>query len=226
MKKNRKLIIAIDGPAGAGKSTISRMVAKRLGLLYIDTGAMYRAVTWKALQKGVDFNDLGKIAAIARKIKIELKRDDGKDALRVFADEKDITGDIRTENVSRHSRIVAAVEGVRKVLVKRQREIGKKGGVVMEGRDIGTHVFPGADVKIFLDASPLERAKRRYKELKAKGVSVNLKQIAEDISKRDHQDSTRKFSPLRKAEGSVVIDSTGLTLKGVADRILKAAGRT
>jgi cytidylate kinase len=218
--KEKKLIVAIDGPAGAGKSTISKLVARDMGFLYIDTGAMYRAVTWKALRDKANFHDPEALAEIARNSKIDLKQDKKHNLLHVFIDGEEVTGKIRSERVSRHTKQVASSPGVRKVLRLAQQKLGKRGNVVMEGRDIGTAVFPKAEVKIFLDASPTERAKRRYAELKAKGKRVSLHRIAHAIAQRDYQDRHRSYSPLLQAKDAVVIDSTGLTLEKVALEVL------
>lgn len=219
-KKEKKLIVAIDGPAGAGKSTISKLVARELGYLYIDTGAMYRAVTWKALRDGVNFHDPEELAQVARESRISLRQDRKHNLLRVYIDGEEVTNKIRSERVSRHTKQVASSQGVRKVLRAAQQKLGRRGNVVMEGRDIGTAVFPNAHVKIFLDASPTERAKRRYSELKAKGKRVSLKRIAHAIAQRDYQDRHRSYSPLLQAKDAVVIDSTGLTLEKVALEVL------
>lgn len=220
MKKKKKLVIAIDGPAGAGKSTIARIVAKELRYLYIDTGAMYRAITWKALKNNISLRDSNSVVQMAKKTEIVLKQDRKNNVLYVFVDGQDVSGKIRTEKVSRQTNTVAAVQGVRKILRDQQRKMGKNGGVVMEGRDIGTAVFPNADIKFYLDASPSERAQRRYRELKAKGKRVILERIARALAQRDYRDKHRGISPLRQAKDAVVIDSTNLTLEKVAKKIL------
>jgi cytidylate kinase len=220
-KPGKLPVIAIDGPAGAGKSTIAKMVAKELGFLYIDTGAMYRSVTWKAMRMKADLNDPEALGKIASNIQIVLKQDAAKRSLKVFADGTDVTEAIRNEEVSRHTNAVSSSAPVRKVLRKLQQAIGKNGGVVMEGRDIGTAVFPGAEVKIYLDASPMERAKRRFSELKAKGEKCSLVGIARAIRERDYKDSHRKANPLKKAPDAAVIDSTGMTLEAVCSKIVE-----
>jgi len=219
MKNSKKYIIAIDGPAGAGKSTIAKIVAKKLGYLYIDTGAMYRALTYKALQKKIDLNDQKKLTKLAKTTKIELRQKNGK--LKVYLDKKDVTKEIRKEYVSVNTNTVASIQGVRKIMRSIQRKIGKKGGVVMEGRDIGTCVFPDANFKFYLDASAEERARRRYKELKIKGEKVNFQQIKKSIEQRDYLDKTRGINPLRQAKDAIRIDSTNMTLKQVANFILR-----
>ena len=218
----KRLIIAIDGPAGAGKSTIAKIVARKLGFLYIDSGAMYRAVAWKTLKNKISSKDKVKIIQLARKIDIKLVQ--SVDELKIVADGIDVTEKIRAENVTKTANIIATILSVRKILRDKQRKIGKKGGVVMEGRDIGTNVFPDAERKIYLDAKPHERALRRWKELKAKGKKVSLKSIADAIRRRDYRDKHRRISPLRKAKNAVVIDSTSLTLQQVARKILAEIG--
>ncbi|MBN1383531.1 MAG: (d)CMP kinase [Elusimicrobia bacterium] len=214
----RKPIVAIDGPAGAGKSTIAKIVARELGFLYIDTGAMYRAMTWKMLKCKVNFKDENKIIQIANKTNIELKQ--LKDKLKVSVDGTDVTKKIRTEIITKNVNTIAAIQGVRKVLRSKQHKIGQKGGIVMEGRDIGTTVFPSAEKKFYLDAKPKERALRRWKELKAEGKRGSLENIAAAIRKRDYRDRNRRVSPLIKAKDAIVIDSTALTLHQVAQKIL------
>lgn len=219
----KKPIVAIDGPAGAGKSTIAKSVARELGFLYIDTGAMYRAITWKMLKHKVDFKDEEKVTKIAGKTNIKLKQE--KDKLKVYVDGTDVTEKIRAENITKNTNTIAAIQGVRKILRDKQRSIGKSGAVVMEGRDIGSVVFPAAENKFYLDAKPKERAIRRWKELKAKGKRVSLKRITDAIRKRDYRDRHRGISPLIKAKDAVVIDSTALTLSQVVQKILDEINR-
>lgn len=216
MKK--KPVVAIDGPAGAGKSTIAKIVARELGYLYIDTGAMYRAITWKVMANKIDLRDERKIVEMSRKTDIKLVQSD--DKLKIFVDGKNVSEKIRSENVTKNTNTIAAIQGVRKILRDKQRLLGRNGGVVMEGRDIGTAVFPDAEKKFYLDAKPKERALRRWKELKAKGKRVSLKKIAEAIRRRDYRDIHRGISPLKKAKDAIVIDSTSLTQKLVAQKIL------
>jgi CMP/dCMP kinase len=220
----RGLIIAIDGPAGAGKSTVARAVARRLGYLFINTGAMYRAVAWKALREGVPLDDAGAVGRLASESLIELTGD--VDSTRALIDGRDITDEIATPQVGQAASIVSTVSAVRRALVARQQQMGRAGGVVLEGRDIGTQVFPNADVKIYLDASPEARAQRRYDEDLARGVAVaSLEEMKEEIERRDHRDKTRADSPLIRAEGSVYIDSSAMTVDEVVDRILEIAQR-
>jgi CMP/dCMP kinase len=214
----RPWVVAIDGPAGSGKSTIARTVAHRLGYQYVDTGAMYRALTWKALQNGTSFESPAALAALARRLPIRfVTRHDGH---RVLVGREDVTDRIRTERVSQMTSRLAAVGAVRRVLQRRQRELGRRGRVVMEGRDIGTAVFPESPVKIYLDASPLERARRRYRQLKAKGHRVNLAAIAADIRRRDERDRSRGMLPLAAAPDAVVLDSTRLAPQDVVKIVL------
>ncbi len=214
-----KLSIAIDGPAGSGKSTVARRVAEILGILYLDTGAMYRAVTLKALQDGIYLDDHEKLTALANQVELKFKKmSDG--AYQLFMDGKNINEEISsfvvTENVSQ----VAAVSGVREALVQRQKQIGAESGVVMDGRDIGTVVLPHADLKIFLTASLEERAQRRWLELKAKGINVSKQKISEDLKQRDAFDSNREISPLRPADDSITIDTTGMSIEQVTEKIV------
>ncbi len=214
-----KYIVAIDGPAGAGKSTIARMLAKKLRYVYIDSGAMYRAVTWKAMKSGYDLNDPVKLVSLARNTMLEFKK--YKNKITLFADGKAVGREIRTTEVTANICHLADNGGVRKVMVKRQQQTAQGGGIVMEGRDIGTKVFPRAEFKFFLDASVDERARRRYREYQERGVKVNLSDIRRDIMTRDRKDKTRAVSPLRQAADAVVIDSSRLTPRQVVDAMLK-----
>ena len=208
-----KKIIAVDGPAGAGKSTVSKIVAARLGYTYIDTGAMYRAVALKVLQSG-------KPLSVELVSDIDIKLDE---SARVFLDGREVTKEIRTPEVSRGASDVATVGYVRKKLTELQREMATQGSVIMDGRDIGTQVLPNADVKIFLTATLDERARRRYEELKAKGQSVTLDAIKLEIAARDKQDSEREIAPLKQADDAILIDSTSLTVDEVVAKILELA---
>ncbi|HAH86956.1 MAG TPA: (d)CMP kinase [Armatimonadetes bacterium] len=213
----RKISIAIDGPAGAGKTTIARRVSHILGLKYIDTGAMYRAVAWKMLKAGIPLSDEDSIIDMVRNTEIDFAEGDGS---KIFVDGKDISREIRTPEVTRLSSPVSAIPGVRRLLVARQRELAGCGGVVMEGRDIGSVVLPDAQIKIFLTASANERAMRRYKEMKAAGMDVNLDSLRHDIEERDHRDSTRADSPLVKASGAVEVNTDNLSIEEVVEQIL------
>ncbi|MBE8951417.1 MAG: (d)CMP kinase [Quinella sp. 3Q1] len=207
-----KKIIAVDGPAGAGKSTVSKIVAARLGYTYIDTGAMYRAVALKVLESGKS------VEAVTQDIEIKLDTS-GK----VFLDGREVTKEIRTPEVSRGASDVAKFGVVRKKLTELQREMAAQGSVIMDGRDIGTQVLPNADLKIFLTASVEERARRRFAELKEKNFAADFEQIKKEISLRDKQDSEREIAPLVKAEDAVLLDSTSLTIEQVVAEILRLA---
>lgn len=213
----KKLVVAIDGPAGAGKSTVAQLAAKELGYTYIDTGAMYRAVAWKVLQQGGEVTD-EKILAVIPDIDVDLSYENGKTTVRV--DGQDVTGEIRTPEVSYIVSQVAALGPVREKMVDLQRKMAERGGVLMDGRDIATNVLPGADVKIYLTASIAERANRRYKELREKGLAVNLADIERDIAARDKADMEREISPLVQAEDATLLDTTGMTIPEVVARII------
>lgn len=215
---NKKLVVAIDGPAGAGKSTIAKLVAEQLGYAYIDTGAMYRSVTWKFLQTKEAFNEQ-LISELAEKMVIEF-RPEAK-VNRVFVDGVEVTEAIRKSEVTCNVSKVAAIGPVREAMVDQQRRMGEAGGVLMDGRDIGTVVFPNADLKIFLTATVEERARRRYKELTAKGESIDLAKLQQEIAERDKQDSEREISPLRQAEDALLLDSSDMTIAQVAEFIIK-----
>ena len=213
------LIIAIDGPSGAGKSTLGRRLARELGLLYVDTGAMYRAAALAVVGTGVNVADAEEVARVAARARIELAGDP--DSLRVLLEGRDVSAEIRTEQITRLSSVISAIPAVRRDLVRRQREMGARGGgVVLDGRDIGTVVFPGADVKFFLTAVPEERAKRRFDEDHAKEPDLTFQETLADLNTRDERDSTRADSPLRIAEDAVVIDTTELSVEQVFERML------
>lgn len=212
------MIIAIDGPSGAGKSTLGRMIARELGYLYIDTGAMYRAVALAVLESNVSLNDAQAVAAVAESADIKLEGDP--DSLRVSLNGRDVSEEIRTEEVSHASSVISTVPEVRRTLVERQRKMGKRGRVVLDGRDIGTVVFPNADIKFFLTAQPQERATRRFKEERLRERDVTFEETLTDINTRDQRDSTREDSPLAIADQAVVIDSTDLSIEEVGERML------
>jgi len=219
--KNKKITIAIDGPAASGKSTTAREVARRLDYTYIDSGAMYRAVTLKALQEGVSVQNFKKVGEIAEKIHITFEKHDEKTI--IYMDGIDISEEIRKPLIDQNISPVAANRAVRKILVEKQQELAKEGGVVMDGRDIGTVVFPNAELKIFMLASMDERAVRRQKEMEQKGIAIDLNKVIDDIQFRDNQDATRNHGPLKKAPDAVVIDTTNLSIEEQVDNILKLA---
>jgi cytidylate kinase len=213
-------IITIDGPAASGKSTLGHKLAQALGYLYFDTGVMYRAVTWLALQKGLDIADEAAITALAQQTQIDVlppSIDDGR-AYTVMVDGQDITWDIRRPEVEGNVSPVSAYPGVRQALSVQQRRIGKRGRVVMVGRDIGTVILPNADLKIYLDASVEERARRRYKELRGRGEPADYDNILHSMRRRDQIDSQRKVAPLRPAEDAVILCSDGLDAEQVLER--------
>ena len=210
--------IAIDGPAGAGKSTIAKQVARRENLIYIDTGAMYRAMSLLMLQNGIPLNDAEKIGQECSRVQIDISYENGEQA--VFLNGENVDAFLREERVGNAASAVSAVPRVRERLVQLQRELAESADVVMDGRDIGTVVLPDADLKIFLTASSRVRAERRYRELQEKGIEADLKTIQRDIEERDHRDMTRETSPLRQAEDAVVIDSSMMTVDEVIQNIL------
>ena len=218
--KRKKLVIAIDGPAGSGKSTVTKLVAKRLGLLYLDTGAMYRALTLKAMRTNLNLEDENALIEMARDTDIKLKIDPGSDRIRVLLDGEDVTLDIRTPELTDRIKYIAKVPGVRACMVKIQRSIGEEKGAVLEGRDTTTVVFPDADYKFYLDADLNERAKRRFKELKALGMKAKLEEVQEDARSRDASDRTRSVGPLKRAEDAIYIDTTNMAIDDVVRRIL------
>ncbi|MCC0637441.1 MULTISPECIES: (d)CMP kinase [unclassified Clostridioides] len=208
------LIIAVDGPAGAGKSTIAKIVSEKLNINYIDTGAMYRAVTYKCLKNNIDVNNEKEVIKIAKNSDIDFENNN------IYLDQKIINNEIRTIEVSNNVSNVAKIKEVRKLMVEVQRKIGTKSSVILDGRDIGSYVFPNADYKFFLVATPEERGSRRYKELCNKGYNTTLKEVIEDIVKRDEIDSNREFAPLVKAEDALEIDTTGKTIDQVVQEVV------
>jgi len=211
----RRLVIAIDGPSGAGKSTAGRALARRLGYLFLDTGAMYRALGLKALRAGVPLDAEAALAELARTTRIELA---GSGDV-VSLDGEDVSGAIRTREVSAAASRVSVHPSVRRVMVAHQQEMGRAGGVVLDGRDVGTVVFPHADVKFYVDADPRRRAERRHAELAAAGTASDVDAIEREIRARDHADSTRSDSPLTRAPGAVYLDTTGLAPEEVVQRM-------
>lgn len=210
----KNLVIAVDGPAGAGKSTIAKLIAEKLNINYIDTGAMYRAITYKCLQNNTDINNEEEVIKIAKDCEIDFKDNN------IYLNGEILKDEIRTMEVSNNVSNVAKIKEVRYLMVDVQRNIGKVSSVILDGRDIGSYVFPNADYKFFLVATPEERGKRRYKELVNKGYDVNLEEIISDIIKRDEIDSNREFAPLVKADDAIEIDTTGKSINEVVQSVL------
>lgn len=218
MKKNNNFILTIDGPAASGKSTTARIIANKLHWLYLDTGAMYRAMAVKILRNNIALDDSVSIGKTADETEISIKQT--KNGMKVFLDQEDITNKIRTPEIDRAVGPVCEVPQVRKVLVSLQRKIGSKGNIVAEGRDMGTVVFPKADLKIFLIASLPSRAERRRKDMKKMGLEISKKALRQEIQKRDKRDASRAHSPLKKAEDSIVLDTTHLSITQQVEFIL------
>ena len=216
----RKPIVAIDGPAGAGKSTVAKHVAKELGFTYMDTGAMYRAVALKVMEKGMDLTDEQGLKKVLGLTRVELRENGG--GLKVFLDGVDVTDRIRAPEISQWASRVSALKAVRERMVELQQAMGVLGGVVAEGRDIGTVVFPDADVKIYLDATSRKRAGRRFDELRSQGKEVSLEETVREMAERDRRDKGREVAPLRRAEDAILIDSTNVDVDKVVERIMLA----
>ena len=210
----KNLVIAVDGPAGAGKSTIAKIIADKLNINYIDTGAMYRAVTYKVLQNNIDTTDEQAIIEVAKASEIDFKDNN------IYLDGKILKQEIRTPEVSNNVSNVAQIKEVRYLMVDVQREIGNRSSVILDGRDIGSYVFPNADYKFFLNASPEERGERRYKELVKKGYETTLEEVIKDVIRRDEIDSNREFAPLVKADDAIEIDTTGKSIEGVVEDVI------
>ena len=210
-----KNVIAIDGPGGAGKSTIAKLLAKKLNYLHLDTGAMYRAVTLAAINENIDFDDKEKLIKLAKKISITFNKNG-----EIILDNKNVSQEIRSSEVNAHVSKIAAVKGVRKVLVEKQQSLAQKNKIVMDGRDITTVVLPEAEHKFFLTASLAERAKRRYQEMRSKNNDADLEEIKKSIARRDKLDSEREHSPLKKAEDAVLIDTTELSIDEVLKKLI------
>lgn len=215
------LIVAIDGPAGSGKGTITKQVGKKLGLMNIDTGAMFRCVTLNMLQEGIQEKEVDKLKKMLDNMKITI-RENGE----VFLNEKEVSKKIREKEVNEFISQVSKIQIVRDKLLELQRKMAEGKNVIMEGRDIGTIVFPNADVKIYLDASPEERAKRRVKQNQEKGIETSYEEVLKSIKNRDKQDSTRKVAPLKQAEDAIYIDSSHMTIEEVTEEIIKIIERT
>lgn len=207
--------VAVDGPSGAGKSTIAKAVADKLGIDYIDTGAMYRSVGYKMMREGISVEDEELLRKMLDETDIDFYENN------IILDGEIINDKIRTSEISKMASLCSAVPAVREKLVELQRGMGEKKSVIMDGRDIGTNVFKDAEYKFFLTASPEERADRRYKELKEKGESISYDEVLKNIKQRDHNDSTRKLNPLRKADDALEVDTTGLSIEDVIDNVLK-----
>ena len=213
----KRLRIAIDGPASAGKSTVAKIVAKDLGYIYCDTGAMYRALTYMAMENNISVDDEAGLVQLLQDMTITF--DPSAEIQKVFVNGKEVTDEIRQSDVTNGVSAVSAHQAVRVELVKRQQEIAKAGGIVMDGRDIGTAVLPDAEIKIFLVASVTERAERRFKENQTKGITTALEVLQQEIADRDYKDSTRKVSPLLQAEDAILVDTTSLSIEGVVAKI-------
>lgn len=221
------MIVAIDGPAGAGKSSVAREVAKRLGLTYIDTGAMYRALTWKAIKRQIDITDEDQLEKLLLVSEIELIPCQEENVLKVYIDGKDVTHEIRETVINNSVSLVSSHRSIRKIMVDKQRNIAdSRNGVVMDGRDIGTVVFPNADIKIFLTATVEERAKRRFKEQIEKGITLDIESLIKDISLRDQIDTNREVSPLKPAVDSIIIDTTNLNYDQVIDKLIDITSKS
>ena len=220
-KNLKRLVIAIDGPAASGKSTTSRLVAKRLRYVHLDTGAMYRAMTLKVLQQHISLDQTAAIGQLAEKTEIRLEQRDGES--KVFLDNEDVTQAIRAQAVTRAVSAISMIKKVREVMVREQRRMGGHGGIVLEGRDIGTVVFPDADLKIFMVAHVEERSRRRQKELEKQGVTVSLEELVQEIVERDQKDSKREISPLQKADDALILDTSEMTIAEQAEFIVRKA---
>lgn len=214
----KKILIAIDGPAGSGKSTTAKLVAKRMGYVYLDTGAMYRAITLKVLTSHTDPSSEKEVVKLAVEANIMFETNGG--SICVFLDGNDVTKEIRSEEVTKNVSLVSSYPGVREIMVEKQRAIGAMKGCVVDGRDIGTVVFPDADFKFFMIADIMERARRRQAELSESGTELPIVQVVHDLKERDKKDSTREMSPLRKADDAIEIDTTNLTIEEQVAKIL------
>ena len=219
LSKTNNQVITVDGPAGAGKSTVSRAVAAKLGWSYVDTGAMYRSITLKAHRNGIASDETDAIIDLAKNSQVKLIYDNA--VLTVFLDGEDVSDDIRLPEISTKTSDVAKIPEVREILVEWQRQMSHENNIVVEGRDAGTVVFPNADYKFYLDADVNERTRRRLEDLKRAGKEIDEEELKKAIEARDHNDSTRKASPLKKAEDAIVIDGTHLTIDQTADEIIK-----
>lgn len=215
----KNISVAIDGPAGSGKSTVAKMIAKKLGLMYIDTGAMYRTVALYCMRKGIDTTNENEVVSILCEIDMEIRQEEG--IQRIFIDDEDVTEKIRTADVGKCSSEVALILPVREKLVILQRKLAEGASVIMDGRDIGTNVLPNAEVKIYLNAGVEERAKRRCGELRKIGAKFNFEDVKKQIEERDYNDMNRKYNPLMKAEDAIEVDTTNLNINEVCEEIEK-----
>ncbi len=213
------MIIAIDGPAGSGKSTVSKLIAQKLGFLYIDTGAIYRALTLKALEQKIDFQDVPRLIETAKNTAIDLSNNaDG--SLKVLLDSRDVAAEIRKPAITKYVSEVAKIKGVREIVLGLERRLGKSRDSVLDGRDIGTVVFPEAEIKFYLDAQFPVRVERRYQELRELGQGISRREVEDDLHNRDTIDSTRECAPLRKAEDALYVDTTNLNIQQVVEKVL------
>jgi cytidylate kinase len=214
------VIVAIDGPAGSGKSTIGKRLANKLGYLHISTGALYRAIGWKADQQGIPLTDVSRLIDMMKKTDLDMKRgEDG--SYRVYVDGMEVTSILYFQRVGNLASAVSTVPEVRENLIPLQRNLATKRDIVLDGRDIGTVIFPEAEIKFYLDASPEERARRRWLELQSKGIAADLDQLTEEVKQRDHQDITRAVAPLKRAKDAIYIDSTELSIEQVVEKMLE-----
>lgn len=216
---SKKMIITIDGPAGAGKSTVSKALAKKIGYIYLDTGALYRALAYKALKSGIVLDDISALDSLCSESRVVLKNVDGQ--MKVYVDGEDVGNKIRTEEIGLTASKISAFAVVRKSLLQLQREAGVNGGIVAEGRDMGSVVFPDADYKFYLNADIEERIKRRHNELLSKGETPDLRSIRKDMVSRDKQDSEREVAPLKPTSCSIIIDSTKLSVREIVEKIIR-----
>jgi len=216
------MIIAIDGPAGSGKSTVARLIASRLNFKYIETGSMYRAVAWKAQQAGINPENAEQIAEVARTITLEFQP--GPESQKVFVDGEELTPILKTETIGQLAAVVAANKAVREIMVAQQQDMGRNGNVVMDGRDIGTVVFPEADKKFFMVADQKERAQRRHEEIKVKSPEVTFEKIYEQLQQRDFEDENREVSPLVPAKDSILLDTTQMSIDDVVNHMIEIIG--
>ncbi len=214
----KRVVITIDGPAASGKSTAARLLAKKLGYLYLDTGTMYRALTWKALRDKVDIKNPKALSDLAKSTRIFLKPESDLN-IRIYLDGRDVTSSIRSPEVNKYVSLVSVAGELREVMVAQQREIASRGSLIAEGRDMGTVAFPEADVKIFLEASFQERAKRRWKENTEKGLSITREEVETELANRDRIDSQRKISPLKRAKGALVIDNSHMDILQTVEKM-------